>query len=171
MRILSSHPPPLSSTDYTKRCPLGKFPWTWQIVAWLLAIFSAFPEYRDVCGSPLKGPNWLVYNSQTAKPRSTSIHIPLGNLYNRSSRSFPDQRMLGLWQSQRWHQQQLSSGPGCPRAAYTTHCHQGHPGTQTKDNDAYLLAFNCLSFLHAGKTAKWSLSIIGFIRSEKWKYQ
>lgn len=102
MRILSTHPPTLSSADYTKHCTLGKFQWTWQTIAWLLAIFSAFPEYRDVCGLSLKGPNWLVYNSQRDKPLSTSIHIPLGNLYNRSSRFSPDQRMLGLWQSQPW---------------------------------------------------------------------
>lgn len=87
--------------------------------------FSVFPEYRDVCGLSLKGPNWLIYTSQRAKPFSTSIRIPSENLHTRDSKFSPDQRVLGLGQSQSWYQQQLSPGPGCLRAASVVHCHQG----------------------------------------------
>lgn len=102
--------------------------------AWLLAFFSMFPEYSDVCGLSLKGPNWLIYTSQRAKSFSKSIYITSENLHTRDSKFSPDQRVLGLGQSQSWYQQQLSPRPGCLRVASVVYCHQGHLGTQTKDN-------------------------------------
>lgn len=92
----------------------------------------------------------IVYNSQRAKPLTTSILIPLENLHTKTQYSL-------LAQSQFWDQQQFSSGSGFLRVAYIVHCHQGYPGTQTKDNNA-LLSLKHLSLPHVERNAKSSLS-------------